>query len=188
MIVWGTLTVLCSRKAYRDNGMIAWDSLQLWENQLPRSTSVHQRLCVWTQRPALTAPSLRLCLRVRVLQICSTKMHINPWHISQMKGWKKTWSLGFYVCLLFIFPDWNVIIYHSSHYMAWCTRSTTPIYRRNTRKHTQGFTMGNRKFSSLHLQWRKHLVLIFRLSTFFSVFFSPSFLHLIAFYNFILFF
>lgn len=36
----------------------------------------------------------------------------------------------------------KVIIYHSSHYMAWCTRSTTPIYRRNTRKHTQGFTMG----------------------------------------------
>lgn len=39
----------------------------------------------------------------------------------------------------------KVIICHSSHYMAWCTRSTTPIYRRNTRKHTQGFTMGKQE-------------------------------------------
>lgn len=110
-------------KAYRDNGMIAWDSLQFWENQLP---SVHQGLSIWTQRPVLTAPSLCFCFRVNInIQIISDLLywlaiknkgemqdwifqkHINPWHISQR--WKKTWSLVFYVCLLFIFPDWNVL-------------------------------------------------------------------------------
>lgn len=51
----------------------------------------------------------------------------------------------YYLFIYLFFPDWNVckvIICHSSHYMAWCTSSTTPIYRKNTRKHTQGFTIG----------------------------------------------
>lgn len=58
-------------------------------------------------------------------------------------------SFVFYVFVFYSFflieMYCKVIICHSSHYMAWCTRSTTPIYRRNTRKHTQGFTMGKQE-------------------------------------------
>lgn len=71
------------------------------------------------------------------------------WLKIRMQFKKTTTQHCFYVFVFYLFflieMYCKVIICHSSHYMAWCTRSTTPIYRRNTRKHTQGFTMGKQE-------------------------------------------